>query len=36
MPCTFIVDRQGIVRYAHLAYDDGMWARIERELGSLL
>jgi thiol-disulfide isomerase/thioredoxin len=36
MPCTFIVDRQGIVRFAHLGYYDDVWAWVERELFSLL
>jgi peroxiredoxin len=36
MPCTFIVDRSGIVRFVHFGYHDGEEASIEREIKSLL
>jgi cytochrome c biogenesis protein CcmG/thiol:disulfide interchange protein DsbE len=36
MPTTFIVDRKGIVRYAHVGYHDGEEVSIERELKELL
>lgn len=36
MPSSFIVDRNGIVRFAHLGYHDGDEAEIEKELKSLL
>lgn len=36
MPTTFIVDRNGIVRFAHLGYHDGDETEIEKEVKSLL
>jgi len=36
MPCTFILDRSGIVRFVHFGYHDGEEATIEQELKSLL
>lgn len=36
MPSTFVVDRNGIVRFAHLGYHDGDEAEIEKEVKSLL
>ncbi len=36
MPATFIVDRNGVVRFAHLGYHDGEEAEIEKEVKSLL
>jgi peroxiredoxin len=36
MPASFIVDRKGIVRFAHLGYHDGDEVEIEREVKSLL
>jgi peroxiredoxin len=36
MPTTFVVDRNGIVRFAHLGYHDGDEAEIEKEVKSLL
>ena len=36
MPSTFVVDRNGIVRFVHLGYHDGEEADIEREVKSLL
>jgi peroxiredoxin len=36
MPSTFIVDKKGIVRFAHLGYHDGEEAEIEKEVKSLL
>jgi cytochrome c biogenesis protein CcmG/thiol:disulfide interchange protein DsbE len=36
MPSTFIVDRNGVVRFAHLGYHDGDEAEMEKEIKSLL
>jgi cytochrome c biogenesis protein CcmG/thiol:disulfide interchange protein DsbE len=36
MPTTFIVDRQGVVRFVHFGYHDGEELEIEREVKSLL
>jgi peroxiredoxin len=36
MPTTFVVDRNGIVRFAHLGYHDGDEAEMEKEVKSLL
>ncbi len=36
MPASFIVDRKGIVRFAHLGYHDGDEVTIEKEVKSLL
>jgi peroxiredoxin len=36
MPASFIVDRKGIVRFAHLGYHDGDEVEVEREVKSLL
>ena len=35
MPSTFIVDKNGIVRFVHLGYHDGEEAEIEKEVKSL-
>jgi hypothetical protein len=32
----FIVDRHGVVRFAHLTYSNAMWEAIEREVQGLL
>jgi thiol-disulfide isomerase/thioredoxin len=36
MPCTFIVDKSGIVRFVHFGFHDGEEVAIEREIKSLL
>jgi len=36
VPNTFIIDRQGIVRYKHRGFSDGMKKFIEMEIQSLL
>jgi peroxiredoxin len=36
MPSTFIVDKNGVVRFVHLGYHDGEEAEIEKEVKSLL
>ncbi len=36
MPSSFIVDRKGIVRFAHVGYHDGEEVSLEKELKSLL
>ena len=36
MPSTFIVDKKGIVRFAHFGYHDGEEGEIEKEVKSLL
>ncbi len=36
MPSTFLVDRRGVVRYAHVGYRDGDDREIEKEVMDLL
>jgi peroxiredoxin len=36
MPSSFLIDRKGVVRYAHVGYHDGEEARVEREIRELL
>jgi peroxiredoxin len=36
MPSSFIVDRKGIVRFAHVGYHDGEEVSLEKELKTLL
>lgn len=36
MPTSFVIDKNGIVRFAHVGYHDGDEAEIETELKSLL
>jgi len=36
MPSTYIVDRQGVVRFVHTGYRDGDAAALEREIRGLL
>lgn len=36
MPTSFVVDRNGVVRFAHLGYHDGDEAEVEKEIKSLL
>jgi cytochrome c biogenesis protein CcmG/thiol:disulfide interchange protein DsbE len=36
MPASFVVDKQGVVRFVHLGYHDGDEAEIEKEIKSLL
>ena len=36
MPSTFVIDRKGIVRYAHVGYHDGDERRLEQEVKDLL
>jgi DsbE subfamily thiol:disulfide oxidoreductase len=36
MPCTFILDRNGTIRFVHLGYHDNEDAVMEREIQSLL
>ena len=36
MPTTFVVDKDGIVRYAHVGYHDSDQDEIEKELKSLM
>lgn len=36
MPTTFILDRNGVVRFVHLGYHDGEEATIEQEIKGLL
>jgi peroxiredoxin len=36
MPSSFLVDKKGIVRYAHAGYHDGEEARLEKEIEGLL
>jgi hypothetical protein len=36
MPSSFIIDEQGIVRYAHVGYHDGEEAEIDQQIRELL
>jgi cytochrome c biogenesis protein CcmG/thiol:disulfide interchange protein DsbE len=36
MPTTFLIDKKGIVRFAHAGYHDGEEVRIQREIEELL
>jgi peroxiredoxin len=36
MPCSFVIDRRGVVRYAHVGYHAGDEVEIEREVAQLL
>jgi peroxiredoxin len=36
MPSSFVVDKKGIVRYAHAGYHDGEEAELEKEIAGLL
>ena len=36
MPSTYIVDKDGVIRFVHQGYHDGEEAEIEREVRSLL
>jgi peroxiredoxin len=36
MPSTFVIDRRGVVRYAHVGFRDGDEIEIEREVQELL
>ncbi len=36
MPSSFLVDRKGIVRFAHVGYHDGEEVSLEKELKELL
>jgi peroxiredoxin len=36
MPSSFLVDREGVIRYAHVGYHDGEEADVEREIKELL
>ena len=36
MPSTFILDKQGVVRFVHMGYHDGEEVEIEKEVKSLL
>jgi hypothetical protein len=36
MPTTFVVDRQGVVRFVHFGYHDGEELEIEKEVKGLL
>ena len=36
MPSSFLIDRNGVVRYAHVGYHDGEEVQIEKEIKELL
>ena len=36
MPSSFIIDKKGVVRYAHVGYHDGEEAEVEKEIKELL
>jgi hypothetical protein len=35
IPVTYILDQEGVIRYAHVGYGDGMAEVFAREIGSL-
>jgi hypothetical protein len=36
MPSSFIIDKKGVVRFAHVGYHDGEEVEIEKEIKQLL
>jgi peroxiredoxin len=36
MPSSFLIDKKGVVRYAHAGYHDGEEAQVEKEIKELL
>ncbi len=36
MPSSFIIDRKGVIRFAHVGYHDGEEAEVEKEIQELL
>ncbi|HEY8039025.1 MAG TPA: TlpA disulfide reductase family protein, partial [Polyangiaceae bacterium] len=36
MPSSFIIDKKGVVRYAHVGYHDGEEVEVEKEIKELL
>ena len=36
MPSSFIIDRKGVIRYAHVGYHDGEETQVEKEIKELL
>jgi peroxiredoxin len=36
MPSSFIIDKKGVVRYAHVGYHDGEEVEVEKEIQELL
>ena len=36
MPSSFIIDKKGVIRYAHVGYHDGEEVEIEKEIQELL
>jgi len=36
MPSSFLIDRDGVIRYAHVGYHDGEEVEVEREIRDLL
>jgi len=36
MPSSFLIDREGVVRYAHVGYHDGEEVEVEKEIKELL
>jgi peroxiredoxin len=36
MPSSFLIDKNGVVRYAHVGYHDGEEAQVEKEIKELL
>jgi cytochrome c biogenesis protein CcmG, thiol:disulfide interchange protein DsbE len=36
MPSSYLIDRNGVVRYAHVGYHDGEEAQVEKEIKELL
>jgi peroxiredoxin len=36
MPSSFLIDKNGVIRYAHVGYHDGEEVQVEREIRDLL
>ena len=36
IPVTYVIDREGVIRHAHVGYGNGMSATLEQEISALL
>jgi peroxiredoxin len=36
MPSSFLIDKNGVIRYAHVGYHDGEEVEVEKEIRELL
>jgi peroxiredoxin len=36
MPSSFLIDKEGVIRYAHVGYHDGEELEVEKEIKELL